>query len=96
MRLLRTPKSYACRLYVVKGLHLQPKDMNGLADPYIRCKVDMENGFCFRMGVCICFGLLRGDGVIGRLGSCVCACMHAGEGRREIRITRKTLSLMTW
>ncbi|CBN80088.1 conserved unknown protein [Ectocarpus siliculosus] len=39
MRLLRAPKSYACRLYVVKGLHLQPKDMNGLADPYLRCKV---------------------------------------------------------
>lgn len=42
MRLLRAPKSYACRLYVVKGLHLQPKDMNGLADPYLRCKVEME------------------------------------------------------
>ena len=39
MKLLRAPKSYCCRLYVVKGLHLQPKDMNGLADPYLRCKV---------------------------------------------------------
>ncbi|CAM9162703.1 unnamed protein product [Scytosiphon promiscuus] len=39
MRLLRAPKSYCCRLYVVKGLHLQPKDVNGLADPYLRCKI---------------------------------------------------------
>lgn len=50
MRLLRAPKSYACRLYVVKGLHLQPKDMNGLADPYLRCKVEMGNGFCLSVG----------------------------------------------
>lgn len=39
MRLLRAPKSYCCRLYVVKGLHLQPKDVNGLADPYLKCKI---------------------------------------------------------
>lgn len=39
MRLLRVPHTYCCRLYVVKGLHLQPKDPNGLADPYLRCKV---------------------------------------------------------
>eukprot|EP00903_Cladosiphon_okamuranus_P014837 g13738.t1 len=39
MTLLRAPKSYCCRLYVVKGLHLQPKDINGLADPYLRLKI---------------------------------------------------------
>lgn len=38
MMLLRAPRAYCCRLYVVKGLHLQPKDLNGLADPYIRFK----------------------------------------------------------
>ncbi|CAM9226495.1 unnamed protein product, partial [Choristocarpus tenellus] len=39
MRLLRTPRQYCCRLYVVRALHLQPKDQNGLADPYLRFKV---------------------------------------------------------
>lgn len=38
MRLLRAPRSYCCRLYIVKGMHLQPKDLNGLADPYIQLK----------------------------------------------------------
>lgn len=47
MGLLRAPKSYCCRLYVVKGLHLQPKDINGLADPYLRCKVNPDY-LCFR------------------------------------------------
>lgn len=40
MSLLRAPRSYQCRVYVVKGMHLQPKDVNGLADPYLHFKVD--------------------------------------------------------
>ena len=39
MTRLRVPQTYCCRLYVVKGLHLQPKDLNGLADPYLQLKV---------------------------------------------------------
>ncbi|CAM9189853.1 unnamed protein product, partial [Laminaria digitata] len=39
MSLLRAPRSYQCRIYVVKGMHLQPKDVNGLADPYLHFKI---------------------------------------------------------
>lgn len=41
MSLLRAPRSYQCRIYVVKGMHLQPKDVNGLADPYLHFKVGL-------------------------------------------------------
>lgn len=44
MRLLRAPRTYICRLYVVKGLHLQAKDTNGYADPYLRFKVEVASG----------------------------------------------------
>ena len=42
MSLLRVPRSYQCRIYVVKGMHLQPKDVNGLADPYLYFKVGLH------------------------------------------------------
>ena len=43
MSLLRAPRSYQCRVYVVKGMHLQPKDVNGLADPYLHFKVETSH-----------------------------------------------------
>ncbi len=39
VNLLRKPQLYVARLYIVKGVRLQPKDLNGLADPYITLKV---------------------------------------------------------
>ncbi len=37
--LLRKPQLYVARLYIVKGVQLQPKDLNGLSDPYITYKI---------------------------------------------------------
>ncbi|CAN0166928.1 unnamed protein product [Ascophyllum nodosum] len=39
MARLQTPQTYCCRLYVVKALNLQPKDLNGAADPYLLLKI---------------------------------------------------------
>ncbi len=39
VNLLRKPQLYVARLYIVKGVRLQPKDLNGLADPYITFKI---------------------------------------------------------
>jgi len=33
---LRIPQEYVMRLYVIKAFNLQPQDMNGLADPYLK------------------------------------------------------------
>jgi hypothetical protein len=39
LSVMRKPQMYVVRLYIIKGVRLQPQDYNGLADPYITFKV---------------------------------------------------------
>jgi len=42
MQDLSVPKKYIVRLYVLKAMHLQPKDRNGLSDPYLQIKIGKD------------------------------------------------------
>ena len=72
MARLQTPQTYCCRLYVVKALNLQPKDLNGAADPYLLLKVP-ANQKRFHIGdslSCALARFIRPSGLVGNLHTC--------------------------